>query len=311
MANNSNRDEFTPATKRAIERQARGHCSNPACRRLTRGATADGGGEVNIGVASHISAAAPGGPRYDKNMAPHERRSVDNGIWLCDVHARAVDAKNSKFIAEQLRAWKKRTNEDSWRSIMQNIPYGPAMRVRVPDCLKGRLTARALANFLEYAPSSRHVIIAENRIDCPALSTHENTLAILGMASDIDSLSSIPWLADQPLHFWGDLDPQGFAMLSRLRTHFPELRSFLMDWDTLLEHRRFWTLESKFTKVLRSLEGLNSQEQRVYEALRLDCLGDSVRLRSCSRDPNPIFRRQWSVGAKEGRRDSYPNSSMP
>lgn len=35
MARNNNRDEFSRPTKRAIERQARGHCSNPSCRRLT------------------------------------------------------------------------------------------------------------------------------------------------------------------------------------------------------------------------------------------------------------------------------------
>ena len=116
-------------TKRAIERQARGHCSNPACRRLTRGASSDGQGEISIGEAAHICAAAEGGPRYDANMTPEQRMSADNGIWLCDVHARAVDAKDSKFTAELLREWKKKTNDDSWRSIIHNIPYGPAIAV--------------------------------------------------------------------------------------------------------------------------------------------------------------------------------------
>src|SRR5882672_11385649 len=46
-----NRDEFTPATKRKIERQARGHCSNPTCRRLTHAASSDGQGELGIGEA--------------------------------------------------------------------------------------------------------------------------------------------------------------------------------------------------------------------------------------------------------------------
>ncbi len=52
MAKSKSRDEFSPETKRAIERQARGHCSNPACRRLTHAATSDGAGEINIGQAS-------------------------------------------------------------------------------------------------------------------------------------------------------------------------------------------------------------------------------------------------------------------
>lgn len=141
MASNSNRDEFSPATKRALEKQARGHCSNPACRRLTRGATSDGAGEVNIGVASHICAAAPRGPRYDANMTPEQRHSADNGIWLCDVHGRAVHAPDSKFTVEELQEWKRLTDEDSWRSIMENIPYGPGMRPPTPDALRDRLRA--------------------------------------------------------------------------------------------------------------------------------------------------------------------------
>jgi hypothetical protein len=146
MARNSNRDEFTPATKRAIERQARGHCSNPTCRRLTHSATSDGGGEINIGVASHICAAASGGPRYDENMTPEQRRSTDNGIWLCQDHAHAVDAPDSKFTVEELRNWKKQTNEDSWRSIMHNVPYGPGMQPQTPDVLRDKLRAAATAD---------------------------------------------------------------------------------------------------------------------------------------------------------------------
>ena len=146
MAKSKNRDEFSPATKRAIERQARGHCSNPACRRLTHAATSDGAGEINIGQASHICAAAPGGPRYDAQMTSEERAAADNGIWLCDVHGRAVDAKDSKFTVEELRRWKRQTNEDSWRSVMHNVPYGPGMQASTPDELGRRLRAAASAD---------------------------------------------------------------------------------------------------------------------------------------------------------------------
>lgn len=155
MAKDSNRDEFTPATRRAIERQARGHCSYPLCRRLTSGATSDGVGEINIGIASHICAAAPEGPRYDEEMTRDQRRSADNGIWLCDVHARAVDSKDSKFTVEELREWKRRTNEDSWRSIMQNVPYGPGMQAPTPDELRDRLRAAATADLAVFRQTTK------------------------------------------------------------------------------------------------------------------------------------------------------------
>ena len=155
MARKNNRDDFTPATKRAIERQARGHCSNPACRRLTHAATSDGSGEINIGQASHICAAAPGGPRYDPNMTPEERRAADNGIWLCDVHGRAVDAPDSKFTVAKLRDWKRQTNEDSWRSVMHNVPYGPEMQMPAPDELLGRLRAAAAADLAVFRRTAK------------------------------------------------------------------------------------------------------------------------------------------------------------
>jgi hypothetical protein len=113
---------------------------------LTHASTSDGNGEINIGQASHICAAAPGGPRYDPQMTSEERRAAENGIWLCDVHGRAIDAKDSKFTVEELHRWKKQTNEDSWRSVMHNVPYGPEMQAPTPDELGLRLRTAASAD---------------------------------------------------------------------------------------------------------------------------------------------------------------------
>jgi len=155
MAKSSNRDEFSRPTKRAIERQARSHCSNSACRRLTNSATSDRAGEINIGVASHICAAAPGGARYDASMTPEQRRSADNGIWLCQDHAHAVDAPDSKFTVEELREWKRLTDEDSWRSVMENVAYGPGMRPPTSDALRDRLRAAATADLAVFRRMDR------------------------------------------------------------------------------------------------------------------------------------------------------------
>jgi len=125
------------------------------CRRLTSGATSDGTGEINIGAAAHICAAAPGGPRYDGNMTSEERRGPDNGIWLCDVHARTIDSNDSKFTVEELREWKRRTNIDSWRSIIHNVPFGPGMREPTPDELRDRLRAAATADLAVFRRTAK------------------------------------------------------------------------------------------------------------------------------------------------------------
>jgi hypothetical protein len=146
MAANKNRDDFKPATKRKIERQALSDCSNPSCRRVTHGASSDRHSELRIGIAAHICAAAPGGPRYDAKMNSEERASADNGIWLCDVHARAIDAKDSKFTVELLHEWKRLTDEDSWKSINEDTPFGPGMQKPTIDELGKELNAAAIAD---------------------------------------------------------------------------------------------------------------------------------------------------------------------
>ncbi|OWV86877.1 hypothetical protein [Rhizobium sp. R693] len=155
MASSNNRDDFTKATKRTIERQARNHCSNPACRRLTRGAKSDGVGEINIGEAAHICAASPGGPRYDADMSTEERRSRDNGIWLCSVCAGVVDSRDSKFTVEELREWKSRTDKDSWRSIVENIPFGPVMSAPTPDALTTRIRGAASSDLAVFRRTAK------------------------------------------------------------------------------------------------------------------------------------------------------------
>lgn len=143
MAKNRNRDEFTPATKRLLERQAGCHCSNPTCRHLTSGATSDGKSLIRVGEAAHIRAAAPGGSRYDGDMTREERRSADNGIWLCEICASFVDSEDPKFTVQLLQDWKQRTIADTWRSVTHRVPYGSGSEASTPDELRTKFRAAA------------------------------------------------------------------------------------------------------------------------------------------------------------------------
>jgi hypothetical protein len=61
---------------------------------------------IDVGVAAHITAAAPGGPRFDPNLSDKERASATNGIWLCQNCAKLVDSDVARFSALALRGWK-------------------------------------------------------------------------------------------------------------------------------------------------------------------------------------------------------------
>jgi hypothetical protein len=86
------RDNFSKQTVIEIAKGVGYRCSNPDCSRPTVAANAAQDGTIIIGVAAHICAASPGGPRYDATQLPETRRAKENGLWLCQNCGRLVDA---------------------------------------------------------------------------------------------------------------------------------------------------------------------------------------------------------------------------
>lgn len=100
------RDDFLQPTVETLARRAGYHCSR--CRRGTVGPRDGGATSVNIGVASHITAASPGGARYNASLTAEERRSPANGIWLCQNCAKLVDNDTGRFPIATLYKLKER-----------------------------------------------------------------------------------------------------------------------------------------------------------------------------------------------------------
>jgi len=84
------------------------------------------------------------------------------------------------------------------------------------------------------------------------------------------ALARATWLHRCQLHYWGDIDTHGFAILDQLRGHFPHAASFLMDRETLLAHRLHWGEEPEPAR--HDLSRITTQEAAVYDDLRFDCL---------------------------------------
>lgn len=111
------RDDFPDATKRALAARANTRCSNPGCRAPTSGPQEDSSKAVNVGVAAHITAAAPGGPRHDASLSPEDRGGISNGIWLCQNCAKRVDNDTNAFNAATLRRWKDDAEQEARETI--------------------------------------------------------------------------------------------------------------------------------------------------------------------------------------------------
>ncbi len=77
------------------------------------------------------------------------------------------------------------------------------------------------------------VIIVENKVNLLTLPPMPVAIAIGGLGNGIVDLTYVPWLANCAVWYWGDLDVEGFEILSRLRIRFPQTRSLLMDAATL------------------------------------------------------------------------------
>lgn len=110
---NTNRDNFNLKTKNDLAARVGYKCSNPHCRRLTVGPGKEPKSSVNVGIAAHICAAAPNGPRYDRSMTIEERSSINNGIWLCSFCANLIDKDVARYSIELLCQWKNEAEKDA------------------------------------------------------------------------------------------------------------------------------------------------------------------------------------------------------
>jgi hypothetical protein len=130
--------------------------------------------------------------------------------------------------------------------------------------------------FARLDPPVKRVFVTENEINFLAFPPLAASLVVFGAGYGFETLASADWLRDREIHYWGDLDTHGFAILDQLRAHLPHAASFLMDRETLLAHRSHWGVEPR--PETRDLVRLTAEENALYDDLRRNRLGDRVRL---------------------------------
>jgi len=111
------RDDFPRATIEVLAKRVGQRCSNPTCRKPTSGPHTEPSKSVLVGVAAHVTAASPGGPRYDPFMSSDDRRGIGNGIWLCQSCAKLVDDDVARYTTDLLRRWRQDAEKEALRQI--------------------------------------------------------------------------------------------------------------------------------------------------------------------------------------------------
>jgi hypothetical protein len=102
----SRRDDFSTTVRLTLSRRVGGFCSRPGCKNHTSGPHANPDKVNDTGVAAHITAAAPGGPRYNPALTSAERKAANNGMWLCQFCAKLIDSDAATYPEALLREWK-------------------------------------------------------------------------------------------------------------------------------------------------------------------------------------------------------------
>lgn len=166
---NKNRDDFSQQVKDTLAKRAGYHCSNPDCRKPTIGAQEGGSKSINIGIAAHITAAAPGGPRYNSSMTPEERSSIDNGIWLCSNCSIMIDRDEHKYTVELLKNWKKDAETISHANIAHSTVEHSTTTI-CPDIYNLLLFRKDLTKCLKWLylfKESPHIILDPSNFPLP------------------------------------------------------------------------------------------------------------------------------------------------
>ena len=218
------------------------------------------------------------------------RDHPNSGLYLRQIDIAGIDTKfienHKSLLADLLSiAIEKKANFEPDPSLTFEQCHGlkskpPIVRFRLldPALAIGGLTdiAAPADQFAALRLPARRIFITENEINGLAFPAMANSVVVFGLGYSLDLLGAATWMQDCEIHYWGDIDTHGFAMLNRLRTRFPLVRSFLMDRDTLLSHRALWVQEDK--PFRGTLAHLAPDERALFETLASNQFGERVRL---------------------------------
>lgn len=114
----------------------------------------------------------------------------------------------------------------------------------------------------------KKVLVVENKttlyttLTLPKMS---DTITIFGSGYSVYNLKNARWFDNLDLFYWGDIDVQGFEILSQFRTYFPKTKSILMDKQTF---DQFFENDKGTPTNISTKLNLTDEEQQLYDILK-------------------------------------------
>lgn len=114
------------------------------------------------------------------------------------------------------------------------------------------------------------VLVVENKTTfytTLTLPKMDSAIAIFGSGYSVYNLKNAHWFSDVELFYWGDIDVQGFEILSQFRSYFPHAQSLLMDKVTF---ENFFENDKGTPTGVSTKLNLTEEEQQLYDMLKVN-----------------------------------------
>ncbi len=149
----------------------------------------------------------------------------------------------------------------------------PLIRVRALD---QSLLAKYNLSFLDFSIPiiifnslkimNGRFIITENKMNFLTLPYLKDTFGLFVGGFGIEILKQTEWLKNSNIFYWGDIDAQGFQILSQIKSYFPHTKSVMMDFKTLNIFQQF-IVSGTPTNAAINLQNLTTEEKELFDFL--------------------------------------------
>jgi hypothetical protein len=210
-----------------------------------------------------------------------------SGVYLRQLPVEGLDTKwietRTSVVTGLLRLLRPDMGQGDFYSLcgLRRPPYRVRLRLLCPElrqAVGGLRDIEAPVAELQSLPiAPLGAVIVENLETGIALPDMTGVVAVMKLGNAVSVLDGLPWLQRTKAAYWGDIDTHGFAILDRARRVLPELKSVLMDRETLHAYQSLWG-EETVQHTSTEMPFLNGTERAVYDGLRGQLWGPNVRL---------------------------------
>ncbi|MGV0036773.1 MAG: Wadjet anti-phage system protein JetD domain-containing protein [Candidatus Azotimanducaceae bacterium WSBS_2022_MAG_OTU7] len=217
------------------------------------------------------------------NVVPQLRQGMGGGCYLRSLPIVGID---TKFIESNLRLLESIMDTLEDRAVMSSggllawldcreKPSGWLM-VRAL-CEQGRsalgnlpLMQLSTETLLEHELPASRILVVENNQSGLALPPMSDTIAVFGGGWNVAWLAA-GWLSKKQVGYWGDIDLEGLAILSDVRSKISHVVPLMMDEETVQTFQKMMVAAADSPRTIPA--GLTEKEQALYRDLQSGVFG--------------------------------------